>query len=278
MPTRILAIPFVLLLALMLYLSLAVDERFSVVIIFCTVTLAMLFVFSPQIDWWWYSRRPPELEDTFRQFLRQRHPFYMDLSPEEKLKFRQRIALFRLAKDFMPQGMEEVPDDIRFFIALNGVHLTFGWDDYLLPEYEKIIIYLHPFPSPQYPDRFHASEIFKEDGVMMFSAQHLVKGVMEPRRYFPVGLYEMAKVAIQGYPQKPWPRMPEDSWERLQRISGVGRDALVQYMNLDDLAPLPVSIVYFLTSPELLRREWPELFGKLNGVLMTYATSGTEPE
>lgn len=168
MPTRILAIPFVLLLALMFYLSLTVDERFSILIIFASVMLVILFVFSPQIDWWWYSRRPPELDASFRQLLRQRYPFYMGLSPEDKLKFRQRVALFRLAKDFMPQGMEEVPEDVQWFAALSGVHLTFGWEEYLLPQYEKIIVYPHPFPSPQYPDRFHASEVFPEDGVVIF--------------------------------------------------------------------------------------------------------------
>lgn len=270
MPTRVLAIPFVLLLALMLYLSLAVDERYSVVIIFCTVGLAMLFVFSPQIDWWWYRRRPPELDESFRGLLRQQYPFYMQLSPEKKLKFRQRVALFRLAKDFMPQGMEEVPEDIQLFVALSGVHLTFGWEEYLLPKFEKIIIYPHPFPSPQYPEQFHASEVFAEDGVVLFSAQHLVKGVLEPQRYFPVGLYEMARVMLLSYPEKRWPILREDSWEPLERISGVSREALVQYMNLEDLNLLAVAMVYFLISPQSFRREWPQLFGQLNDLLLIF--------
>ena len=271
MPTRILAMPFLLLLAVMFYLSFTIDERYSVFIIFASVVLVLLYIFSPQIDWWWYRRYPPKLEEPFRQMLRQQYPFYVQLSPEEKLRFRQRIALFRMAKDFMGQGIEEVPEDIRFFTALSGVHLTFGWEDYLLPKFEKIIIYPHPFPSPQYPERFHASEVFEEDGVVLFSAQHLVKGVLESKRHFPVGLYEMAKVMLLSYPEKEWPKLPDDAWERLEKISGISREALVQYINLDDIEPLPVSLVYFLTMPESLLREWPELYRHLNAILRIFS-------
>ncbi len=270
MPTRILAAPFLIILVVMFYLSFTIDESYSVFIISTSVILVLLYIFSPQIDWWWYLRYPPELDESFRQLLRQQHPFYMQLSPEHKLKFRQRVALYRLAKDFMSQGMEEVPEDLKFFTAVSGVHLTFGWDDYLLPKFEKIIIYPHPFPSPQYPEQFHASEVFEEDGVILFSAQHLVKGVLEPQRHFPVGLYELSKVMILSYPEKSWPKLSDDSWERLEQISGVSREALVQYINLKDIEPLPVSMVYFLSFPEAFLQEWPELYRQLNSILRSY--------
>jgi Mlc titration factor MtfA (ptsG expression regulator) len=254
----------------MFYLSFMVDEGYSLFIIFTSVILVLLYIFSPQIDWWWYLRYPPKLDESFRQLLRQQYPFYMQLSPENKLKFRQRVGLFRLAKDFMSQGMEEVPEDLKVFTSISGVHLTFGWEDFLLPKFEKIIIYPHPFPSPQYPEQFHASEVFEEDGVVLFSAQHLVKGVLEPRQHFPVGLYELAKVMILSYPEKNWPKLSENAWERLEQISGVSREALVQYINLEDIKPLPVSMVYFLSFPEDFLRAWPELYQKLNRVLRIY--------
>lgn len=270
MPTRILSIPLFLGLVLAFYLSLSVNENYSVLIILFAVLLIVAFVFSPQIDWQWYSRYPPELDPAFRDLLRQKYPFYQSLTPEEKLKFRQRIVLFQMSKDFMPQGMENTPDDLKFCFALSAVHLTFGQEDYLLPKFEKIIIYPHAFPSPQYPERFHASEVFEEDGVVLFSAQHLLKGALEPRQYFPVGWYEMAKVMIISYPDWPWPELSEEIWGKLQNVSGVSREAIQKYINLDDIKALPVSISYFLLDPEKFKRELPTLFQQLNGILKIY--------
>ena len=63
--------PFILLLVVMFYFSFTVDESYNVFIIFASVVLVLLYIFSPQIDWWWYRRYPPELEKPFRQMLRQ---------------------------------------------------------------------------------------------------------------------------------------------------------------------------------------------------------------
>ena len=270
MPSKVLLVPFVLALFAMLYLSIEVDESYNIWIIVLVVIVVGIFVFGPQIDWWWYKRYPPDIDPPLRELLQQRYPFYQDLSKANKLKFRQRTALIQRAKDFMPQGAETVPEDIKFFVAASQAHLTLGQEEYLLPKFEKIIIYTHPFPSPQYPERFHSSEIFTEDGVIMFSAQHLAKGFVEPTQYFPVGIYEMAKVFLESYPDKPWPELPDDSWERLERISGVSQSALTTYINLDDVAPLPVSMVYFMILPERFRSQWPELFTALNGILSLY--------
>ena len=80
----------------------------------------------------------------------------------------------------------------------------------------------------------------------------------------------MAKVMLLSYPEKRWPILREDSWEPLARISGVSREALVQYMNLEDLDPLAISMVYFLISPKIFRREWPKMYGQLNDLLLIF--------
>ena len=67
---------------------------------------------------------------------------------------------------------------------------------------------------------------------------------------------------------------PGDTWTALAWRYGVSRAALAQYINLDDIDPLAVSVVYLLLLPEAFTREWPELRGKLGDILGTYTPLG----
>ena len=160
MLARILSIPFVAMFLVFLYLTWEVDDSYAIYIPWPVVVLAVIYVLSPQINWWWYVRNPPELDGRMRQLFQQRYPFYHELSLENKKRFRERVALFKIGTEFMPQAMEEVPEDIKGFVAANAVRLTLGLPDYMFPSFEKVVIYPKPFPSPQYPKSFHASEIF----------------------------------------------------------------------------------------------------------------------
>ncbi len=261
-PARLIAIPFVLLAAVLFYLSMEVSDRFTVYLMPVAVILALVFVLSPQINWYWYKRNPPDLHRSLRKLFELRHPYYQQLPELLRQRFRQRTVLIMTATDFMPQGLEKVPEDVKAIAASNAALLTLNREDYLFTLFEHVVIYGHPFPSPQFPDTLHASETYEEGqhSTLIFSVQHLVKGTLQPFQYFNVGLYEYVKAYRICFPGVAFPETGEEIWPALERISGFGREALTRYINLNDLDTQAVAVTHFFTFPERFKTLLPETF------------------
>ena len=259
MPARILAIPFIVLLGSLLYLALLVDDDYSTWLVMPLIGLATIWVLSPQINWWWYRRNPPDLPGAVRPMLFQ-YPFYQRLPEGEKKRFRSRVALFAMANEFIPQIMEKVPDDLKYMVSACAVTTTFGQEHFLFKKFENIVVAPKPFPTPQYPDKFHASELYEPDGVVLFAAEQLALGFMQSKQYFNIGLYEYAKVFKISYPQQPYPVLDESHWEALERISGFSKARIAQWINLPDIDQSAVGIAHFFTFPEAFRSELPAIF------------------
>ncbi|WP_170254652.1 zinc-dependent peptidase [Phaeodactylibacter luteus] len=260
MPARILAAPFIIGALLFLFLTWEVDGRYSWWIIPWVIALAVVFTLSPQINWWWYQRYPPDLNTGLRKMLERFSPYYQRLSKEEQLRFRQRMALYQEANDFMGKGIEDVPADLKAVAAACAVQLTFGKEDFLLSPFEHIIFFPQPFPSPQYPENYHASEIYEEDGAVLFSAEQLMKGFLEPGAYYNIGLHEYAKAFERVDAQQEFPPLGEGHWEELEQISGFSYPAIQQWINLDPIPLRPVSITLFFTFPDRFREVCPKLY------------------
>ncbi|MEZ5040090.1 MAG: zinc-dependent peptidase [Saprospiraceae bacterium] len=260
MPSRLLAIPFAVGFVFFFYLTWSKDEAYAIYIIPCSIMLGMIFVFSPQINWWWYKKYPPDLPDGIRRFFGEHFTWYRNLPLRQKESFRQKTAMFSMATDFKPMVMPNVPEDVKAIVSASAVQLTFGLEDFLLPKFENVVIYPHPFPSPQYPDRFHLSEIFEEDGVVLFSLDHLVKSFAEPTSYYHIGLHEYAKIFMLSYPNEPYPNLGEDIWVKLEAISHFSRQAIENWINLADIEALPVSIAHFFVFPQRFKEVLPDIY------------------
>jgi hypothetical protein len=257
--SRIVAAPFVFLGLLFLYLAWEVDDRYALYLIPCALSLAIIFVFSPQIDWWWWKKRPPALDPHMRMLLVKYHTLYQTVPPAEKEKFRNRVALFMRANDFKSQGSDAVPEDVKGVIAANAVHLTFGLEEFLFPKFETIVVYAHPFPSPQYPQKEHVSELYEEDGVLLFSAEQLMIGFSNPRKHYNIGMHEYAHAFVLSHPEVSWPDLGDQVWASLERISGFTKDYIDRWINRPDVELLPAAIVHYFTFPESFGAALPDL-------------------
>lgn len=258
-PWRFAAAPFIIGAIYYLYKTFD-DPSYALYIVPFIVILVIFYVLSPQIDWFWFKRKPPKLPKPLVLLFQKHNRFYQNLTVEDKQKFRDRVSLYIKAADFMPMVFEKVPTDVQGVAAACAVQVSFGKDDFLFPDYEHIIVYPKAFPSPQYPRNIHPSEIYDHDGVIMFSAEHLMFGFIDPRKYFNVGLHEYAKVFIEKYPTEPWPELDENTWDQFHEISGFKKEAIFKYMNIDDITPLAVSIVLFFDFPQSFKTILPDLY------------------
>ena len=266
MPARVLAMPFLLLTAVFAYLTIEVNESFSYYIIFLVIILAIIYTFSPQINWAWYTRNPPEIDEPMRNLLIQHHSFYNELSLNHKQLFRNRMALYMMAVEFMPMGWESLPEDIKGVIASNIVQMTLKQTDFLLPKFEKIVVYTTPFPSPQFPKQLHASELFEEDGVLLFSAQQVMWSFLQPKQYYNLVMHEYIKGYQLSYPNKNYPMLTEADWIKLNQISGFSKENVEGIIGLSVIDPIVVSGTLFFTHPEKYRQIAPSLYQKWEAV------------
>lgn len=266
MAARLISIPFLLATGLFAYLSLEKDEGFSIYIIISVLILAVIYTFSPQINWWWYSRNPPEIDQQMRNLLIKNHSFYNDLSVNDKKLFRNRMALYMMAVEFIPKGWESLPEDIKGVIAANVVQMTLQQADFLLPKFERIVVYTTPFPSPQFPKKLHASEVFEEDGVLLFSAQQIMWSFLQPQQYYNLVLHEYIKVYKISYPQKDYPILTEKDWSILQQISGFSKEKVEEMIGLSNINPMDVSGVLYFTHKENFKRIAPNIYQKWDNI------------
>ncbi|MCS6928341.1 MAG: zinc-dependent peptidase [Saprospiraceae bacterium] len=260
--------PFVAGALVFLYLAWK-DSTYAPAIIPFVVMAAVIWIFSPQINWWWYSRRPPKLPDELRTLLERGSIFYRTLSPAEKQRFQNRVALFMLGTDWMPLGWPEEQTlhlDIQLAIAVQAVTLTWNEPNFLFEKIEKVVVYPHPFPSPQY-DYLHASEFYPQDGCVLFSAEQLMSSFLRPGTMYNIGMHECAKIFIHTYPEKPYPILEDSNiWERLEACSRMSRGHVESVVGIPNLEPLPVAIHHYFLFPSTFRAILPEVADALDAV------------
>jgi len=163
------------------------------------VAAAVLYTMMPQLEWAYYVRRPRDLEKPIQGLFAARLPaWYQSMSQSEQKTFRERVFLARLGTDVKGQGFEdgEVPVDVESLIVSQLVRVAAPSGRYVIEPFETVVVYQHPFPSPEFPEQWHSSELYAEDGVVLLSLEAALPGIFEPRNHFNIALYEWARAAL----------------------------------------------------------------------------------
>jgi hypothetical protein len=256
---NLLALLFLIATLSFLYLAWSIDGDYAPWMIPFLVIGALIFILSPQINWWWYSRNPPRLSKGLTSLLQRFCSFYQGLTPAEKKRFEGRVGLFRMGTEWTPIGWPEevLPPDVELALAAQAISLTFHREQLLFPAFEKIIIYPKPFPSPAHPYP-HSSELFEQDGCLIFSAENLMRAFFNPGRFYNIGLHEYAKAFLLAYPNEPWPVFDAETvWQNLEITSGMSREHIETSVGITGLEALPVAIHHFFMFPDNFKKTFP---------------------
>lgn len=268
MPARLLGLPVLALFIWSVYAAWgAEDQSYAFPILFSVLMLALIYVFSPEINWRYYLRYTPSPDKPVLQMLRQFGTVYNNLTEEEQKKFEQRLFLTVTATDFMLQGLPSLPEDIKYMLAYPQVCLNRNQEKWLCDKLQKTVVYGHPFPSPAYSQNLHASEWFAEDGVLIFSLPHVLEGFTKVGEIYNVVFHEQAKVFRECHPELEL-RLPEEDWvwEKLTTISGLSKATIEQTIGLPQSDPYPVSVHHFFCFPKAFGKIWPELYAQYAGI------------
>jgi len=249
----LLATPLLILVLLMVQ-NPAVDYAIYISIFF--VGLVILYMFSPQVEWWWAQRYPPKPSPNMIKFLKEHFQYFNQLSGADKDKFLLRLNYFIMAKEFTPKVGKKVPVPLQTMIAAEGVRVTFGLEDYLIESHERIVIYPHPFPSPAYK-KLHHSETFHEDGVLIFASSPVINQFKGIGNIFNIVLYEW----ISAYAKKEnvtFPSFDDNEWKTLG-LAFMTPKALVQAsIGLPTFDEGIAGAVIYLEQKELFKKKLPK--------------------
>jgi hypothetical protein len=247
--SRIIAFPFIIALLVILYL--VYDKYMENIVLYLVadvIILAVIFVLAPQINWIGYKKWVPKLPSPVVEMIYKFFPFYQKLSLEDKKKFRDRTSLYMKANDFQAQGMESFPEDIKGMIGAAAAMYTFQKEDFLLSDFEHIIVYKHSFPSPQYPESLHNSEIYAKDGAVILNIQAFMQGLVSPNTTFNLLFYEYARIYLHHYPGTL--QVLKTSEEELKMISGWPKEYLDKTIGVPVESLEAVLLSYYFIFPD----------------------------
>lgn len=261
------ASPFII--VMVIFFGLAVyreDGHYALYAVPLFLLVAVMYIMAPQINWWWFEKHPPELDIQTKKFLDTYVLYYQKLSPELKIRFCYRVALFIAGNEFIRPVHKDhpnaatlrnsVPEDLKAAVAANFVQVHFGKTDLVSKKFEHYILYPHPFPTIQF-QVLHNSEIYAEDGVVLFSADPLMLSISQPQNYFNIGLYEMARVFKYAYNTDEIPVMPERDLEIISRMSKKNIESIVGLPDLDNFA---VTVHHFFVFPKTFSVISPDVY------------------
>lgn len=239
------------------YLYFFEDWRIMIwVMAIALITVMVAYVFQHQLNWWWYQRYPPGLPEEIQRMYTSVSLWYGGLSPEARNRFDTRAHLFVEAKEFIAQGFGKVAEEAKYVIAYYATLLTLGRKDFLFHKYSRVVFYLHPFLTPQFPDTVHTYEIEHEDGTLIFSLEQLMAGFMAPQKYYQTGLHAFAELYAQQY------HLSGDSlvtWPDLEAIGGWSREHIAEFTGFTQEEIAPALIHHWFTHREALSRDLPHV-------------------
>lgn len=267
--TRFFAAPFLIGLVYVFYKS-AIDYEFrdeSSWYVFPLLLICVaLYMFSPQIDFWFHQKYPIRLDQPVINWLEQKFPFYQSLSEPDKISFQNRLSLFLEAKEFSLMKAEklDMPDDMSFIIAAHAIWISFGIEDYLYDKFDRVIAYMHPFPTPFYK-HLHTVESEIEDGVVLLSFEYVLRGIME-ESYYNIGIHGFANAFYESNPSLQWPEFVKEDIGKLEEISGLPNQRICDTIGFDKVDPLLVSIHHYCRYPNRFKDTLPKQFDSLESI------------
>lgn len=209
------------------------------------LALVIGYTFQYQIDQLMIRGVPQRLDPAMRQMLLQTTAQFAVMPPAQQALVEDRIQRWVIRKDWVNKNEQDAPEDVKYILAWYAILLTLRQESYMYPGIDRFVFYHHPFLTPRHMDDAHIAEVEQEDGTVIISVPHLIKGHME-KGYYNLALHVMAETYAVCYLKSPvsW---PEDIWSQLESISSISRAQIEAYIGLPVADPWPVAVHHHFT-------------------------------
>ena len=275
--SRVIAFPFGLILIWFLYKAYQDSSYEDITWTFIPIlVLVLIYLFQPQIDYWWLSKFPIQIDKKLLDIIEAINPIIKNLDEEEKKRFEKRLFLHVEAKAFISKGSEDgnVPYDIKHLLSQIPVTMTFHQEDFLLKGFDRIVLYKHPFPTPRF-DFLHTYETHAEDGVIIMSFEQIEKGLFASHENYNVAWHAYSEAFVKSNPGQDYPEVDDTTWIRFEKICGFSKDQILATLGFENIDPLPLLIVGYFNYKEKFEKEFSREYLKLK-TIFNNPTAGQE--
>ncbi len=222
--------------------------------------MVILFISHGYIDYWYHTKYPVPLDKEVKRWINKYDTFYQNLKPSDKEKYEYRMSLYLEGRSFMSVGSEqkELPEDIKAIIATNAIRINFNKKDILIGDFDRVFVYKHPFPSPKH-QYLHSVETDGEDGVIIYSLEHLIPGVVNPETYYNIGMHAYVKAFTLAYPTLNYPWNLDADWSDVESVSGLEKEFILSTLGVKSVDMFVVLGTCYFTYPKEFELKLPKL-------------------
>ena len=271
--SKVLALPFLLMAGfIMVKYFTGYDSRYSIYIFVPVIILVILYIFHGQIDFWWLERHPIPLDNRMKKWFEEYSPYYRSLDEQEKALFENRLSLYVEGREFKSVGtneLKEVPFDLQAIIASQAIKLTANHSDYLLGDMDRIYVYKHAFPSPQY-QFLHTFEVHLEDGMILLSTEHALPGITQPHNFYNVAMHAYSQAFIQLNSLIDFPVVHQHGWDGLEQVIGLSKDKIIKTCGYETLDLLAVHITAYMDNGPTYQEVFPREYNSWQNIFRIY--------
>lgn len=252
----------------------------------CVVPLALgtgAFVIRKGINEWWYTKFPPTLAKKEKEILHKFLPYYRNLGAEHKTKFEQRVAIFRVQKEYNMRGTDQVPGDIQLLMSGVAIQLTMGLPTQkeFYPELGVIVMFPKTFITPDYHEQLHAVEFNKDVyDCLLMSINMFVHGITKPNNYYNVGIHGFAKAwkAQNNIKDDDIPyKNIKELLVKLHQVRGFKLGYQFQYTALPTMEVFEMCVEHFFEVPEKMQAALPRVYASLMNMFMQDPANKSNP-
>lgn len=270
---NLIALPFGICLLIIAYLVYdSTDSKLLFWAIVPITALVLIYLFSPQINYWWLSKNPVSLDPPIRQMLFKTNPIYESLQMDQQKEFDKRLLLFVEGKEFTGKGREEdttnIPYDIKNLISQVPITMTLNLKEFTFKNFDRIILYKHPFPSPKF-QFLHTVETHVEDGLIIFSLEHIQKSLFNKEEYYDITWHGFAEAFVKLNPNLDYPDIPNNIWQDIEEISPQTQQEILNILGFKTIDPLPVLINLYFNYRTAFGKKHPSMLQKFDEIFNT---------
>lgn len=218
--------------------------------------LVIVYTFQFQIDQLMIRGVPQQLDPEMRTMLLTTAPHFARMSRDHQRLAEDRMVRWVMKKEFINKNEQDAPEDVKYILAWYFILLTIHQEHYLYEGMDRVVFYHHPFLSPRHMEEAHILEVESEDGTIIISVPHVIRGHME-KGIYNLALHAAALAYQQSYPLQviTW---PVDIWDQLEAVSSIPKSRVDAYLGLPVDDPWPVAVHHQVTYagtriPEVLK-------------------------
>lgn len=210
----------------------------------------------------------PSLLHPLAPFFQQRMPWFRNLHPKAQHIFLQRVQQFMQARTFEGRSGLTVTEEMCLLISGEACRLTFGLTEFLLPDFNRILIYPDSFYSRSGKAR-HNGEV-NIGGIIALSWKHFLQGISNSTDAVNLGLHEFTHAlrfqGFRGGARDPFFAMyyPKFRAVALRHMDALRRKKVLRsYGFTNDEEFLAVCAEHFFEAPQSLQTHAPAIYEQL---------------